>query len=147
MYEGITLDELAGHGLRWPERPQGRSVTTGDRVSSLRRPRSRTGTGAPSNGHLRLGTYRPIWASPEVEISPALKYLIAHQQVELSPHDAMRLGVADGDHVIVAQNGTELAATAAVRFNVAPGSAFLADGIAVASANSLTEPLIEVRKV
>ncbi len=43
--------------------------------------------------------------------------------------------------------GTELAATVAVRSNVSPGNAFLAEGIGVASANSLTEPLIEVRKI
>jgi hypothetical protein len=48
--------------------------------------------------------------------------------------------------VIVAQNGTRLHATALVRSDVPAGSAFLADGIAVDSANRLTEPLIEVVK-
>ena len=99
-------------------------------------------------------------------MSPALKYLIPHQQLELSPEDARRLGIAPGDEVLVSQpddppaahtdeagrrvggngEGTQLAATAAVRSNVPPGSAFLAEGIAVASANTLTEPLIKVRK-
>jgi anaerobic selenocysteine-containing dehydrogenase len=101
---------------------------------------------APQNGHLRLGRYRPIWASPEVEISPALKFLATRQHVELSPEDARRLGVAHGETVEVAQNGTRLRATAAVRTSVPKGTAFLADGIATDSANALTEPLVEVRK-
>ena len=69
------------------------------------------------------------------------------QQLELSPEDAARLGVADGDDVVVGNGaGTRLAATALIRSNVPPGSAFLADGIAAQSANNLTEPLIEVIK-
>ncbi len=51
-----------------------------------------------------------------------------------------------GDTVDVAQNGTRLRATAAVRSGVPQGAAFLADGIADDSANALTEPLIEVIK-
>ena len=102
---------------------------------------------ASANGGLRLGTYRPIWAYPEVEISPALKYLIAEQHVELSPADAQRLGIAHGEAVVVGQNGRQLNATAAVRSSVPTGSAFLAEGIASESANALTETLIEVRKL
>ncbi len=149
VYEGITLEEIAGHGVRWPERPQARALAGGDEISiGLGLPTVKhTESHAVSNGALRLGTYRPIWASPEVEVSPALKYLTPHQQVELSPEDARRLDIRHGDQVLVAQNGTELAATAILRTGVPPGSAFLADGIAVASANTLSEPLIEVRKV
>jgi NADH-quinone oxidoreductase subunit G len=149
VYEGITLDELAGHGLRWPERPAASQLTSAAGESDAASGETAASVPAPaaaSNGHLALGTYRPIWASPEVEVSPALKYLIAEQQVELSPQDAQRLGIHDGEDVIVAQNGTRVAATAAVRSAVPAGSAFLAEGIAVASANSLTEPLIEVIK-
>ena len=102
-------------------------------------------TTAPgADGSLRLGTYRPIWASPEVELSPALHFTIAQQQIELSPEDAQRLGIHNGATVSVAQNGTRLSATAAVRTGVPPGTAFLADGIATDSANELTEPLVEV---
>ncbi len=99
-----------------------------------------------SNGALRLGTYRSIWATPEVEISPALHYTIAHQQVELSPRDAQRLGVAHGETVEVRQNGTKLRGTAAVRTGVPEGTAFLGDGIAQDSANALTEATVEVTK-
>ena len=68
---------------------------------------------AAANGALRLGTYRPIWAAPESRSRPRCKYLIARQQVELSPEDAGRLGIADGDEVTVSQNGTRLSARAA----------------------------------
>ena len=27
FYEGLTLEALGGHGLRWPERPQARTVS------------------------------------------------------------------------------------------------------------------------
>jgi len=104
-------------------------------------------SGTPgTNGELRLGTYRSIWAAPEVEISPALQYTIAEQVVELAPQDAERLGVSNGETVQVSQNGTRLSATAAVRTGVPPGTVFLASGIAKDSANALTVPLVEVSK-
>jgi anaerobic selenocysteine-containing dehydrogenase len=101
---------------------------------------------APQNGTLRLGRYRPIWASPEVEVSPALKFTVAQQQVELSPEDARRLGISEGDELVVGSNGTRIRGTAHVRTGVPAGTAFAADGIAEDSANALTEPVVEVRK-
>jgi NADH-quinone oxidoreductase subunit G len=99
-----------------------------------------------ATGALRIGTYRSIWASPEVEISPALQFAIARQRVELSPADAQRLGITPGDAVVVAQNGTRLHAQAHIRAGIQEGTAFLADSLASDSANALTEPLVEVRK-
>jgi len=151
FYEGLTEAEIGGGGVRWPERPQAQSMALGDDGWGAV---SADGAGLPeaaaaasaTNGHLRLGTYRPIWAAPECEISPALKFLIPEQQVELSPDDAQRLGILHGEEVVVAQNGTRLAAKAFVRSAVPAGSAFLADGLAADSANVLTESLIEVIK-
>jgi len=146
FYAGLTLEELGGHGVRWPERPQAAAISAGRQTSvGLSPPQAREH--APANGALRLGTYRPIWASPEVEISPALKYLAVGQQLELSPQDARQLGIAHGDEVHVAQNGTRLNARAAIRSSVPAGSAFLAEGIAADSANALTGSLIEVQKL
>jgi anaerobic selenocysteine-containing dehydrogenase len=88
-----------------------------------------------------------LWGAPEVEISPALQYLVPHQSVELSPADASLRGIANGEEVVVAQNGTRLAATAVIRSSIPDGAAFLADGIADGSANALTGRLIEVVKV
>jgi NADH-quinone oxidoreductase subunit G len=144
FYAGLTLDELGGRGVRWPERnPDWGAV--GDN-STLGREISQTPPATPKNGALRLGTYRPIWADPAVEISPALHYTIARQQVELSPEDAARLGIGAGDRVEISQNGMKITGTAHVRTGVPEGTAFLAEGIATDSANALTEATIEVGK-
>ncbi|HEY1716377.1 MAG TPA: NADH-quinone oxidoreductase subunit NuoG [Solirubrobacteraceae bacterium] len=140
FYAGLTLEEIGGSGVRWPERPEAQPMALGAESST---PGEGAGAVSPepaalTNGHLRLGTYRPIWAAPECEISPALKFLIPEQQLELSPEDALRLGVLHGEEIVVAQNGTRLAAKAFIRSAVPAGSAFLADGLSVESANVLT---------
>ncbi len=150
FYEGLTLEEIGGHGVRWPAREQASRLAVGPAESAAPAKRSAPGkkSVAPksANGALRLGTYRPIWAAPEVDISPSLQYTIARQQVELSPEDAARLGIGQGDEVLVSQNGTRLTAHAHVRTGVPAGTAFLAEGIAADSANALTEPEVEVSK-
>jgi NADH-quinone oxidoreductase subunit G len=147
VYAGLTLEEIAGRGVRWPQRAAAAALAGGhETVTAFAAEHAPNGGGHAANGHLRLGTYRPIWAAPECEISPALKFLIPDQQVELSPDDAARLGIGNGEAVVVAQNGTLLNARAVVRSGVPAGSAFLATGLATDSANALTEPLIEVRR-
>jgi NADH-quinone oxidoreductase subunit G len=144
FYGGITLEEIGGRGLRWQEREQAKAFPTPPAVEA--RPKPEAGPTPSSNGALRLGTYRPIWAAPEVEVSPSLHYTVARQQAELSPEDAQRLGIVSGEVLEVSQNGTRLRATAAVRSGVPPGTVFLATGLAADSANALTEPEVEVRK-
>jgi NADH-quinone oxidoreductase subunit G len=162
FYAGLTLEEIGGRGGRWPERAQASAMPAGEapppagappapapEVPSRAPVAPEAGAASSPRGHtgaLRLGTYRPIWASPEVEISPALQYTIARQQLELSPDDARRLGIVNGEAVDVAQNGTRLKATAAVRSGVPDGTAFLADGIEAESANALTDQVVEVSK-
>jgi NADH-quinone oxidoreductase subunit G len=150
FYRGITLEAIAGRGVRWPELDVASELPAP--ASDVVRPAT-AGTdagmrerAASSNGALRLGRYRSIWASPEVEISPSLLFTVARQQVELSPDDARRLGIGDGDLIDVSQNGTRLRGTAHVRSGVPAGTAFLADGIAEDSANALTESVVEVHK-
>jgi NADH-quinone oxidoreductase subunit G len=143
FYHGLTLDDIGGRGVRWPEREQGHAMPDGAVSDAAPQPRS---TAAPTAGQLRLGTYRSIWAAPEVELSPALHYTIARQLLELSPEDARRLGVQSGENVVVSQNGTRLSATAHVRTGVPAGTAFLAEGIAADSANVFTESTIAVAK-
>ncbi len=151
FYEGLTLEEIGGRGVRWPERHQP-AVTDGPEPSPPPEPKKAKkkdrdkAKGRLADGLLRLGTYRPIWAAPEVEISPALQYTIARQQAELSPEDAERLGIGSGDGVDVSQNGTRLEAIATVRTGVPEGTVFLATGIASASANALTDPTVTVAK-
>jgi NADH-quinone oxidoreductase subunit G len=144
FYAGLTLEEIGGRGVRWPAREQASAMPKGSADPTAGEPFKPPAVA--SNGSLRLGTYRPIWASPEVDVSPALQFAIAEQQLELSPADAERLGIGNGDDVTVAQNGTRLRARAAIRTGVPDGTVFLADGIATDSANALTEPLVEVSR-
>ncbi len=149
FYSGLTLEEIGGRGVRWWERegasarfPSGSGRDMGDMDAQI--PHAST---AERNGGLRLGVYRPIWAAPEVEISPALKFAIAHQQAEISPEDAQRLGIVTGELLDVSQNGSSLRAKAAVRSGVAPGTVFLATGLTSESANLLSHGTdVEVRK-
>jgi NADH-quinone oxidoreductase subunit G len=145
FYAGLTLEEIGGRGVRWQERDAASNFAVGDKTG-IDGQIPHTPTQQAQDGALRLGTYRPIWASPEVEISPALQYTIAHQQAELSPEDARRLGIVTGETLEVSQNGTRLKARAAVRSGVPEGTIFLATGVAQDSANALTEPTVEVRK-
>jgi NADH-quinone oxidoreductase subunit G len=144
FYAGLTLEQIGGTGVRWPATDAASALPSGDRSSTAVGGAEAAPAPAATNGRLTFGTYRPLWASPEVEISPALQYLVPHQSVELSPADASLRGIVDGEQVVVAQNGTRLTATAVIRSNVPDGSAFLADGIAEGNANALTERLIEV---
>ncbi len=100
FYAGLTLEEIGGRGVRWPARAQASAMPPGATVTP--QPPSAP-IGRSVDGALRVGIYRPIWAAPEVEISPALHFAIARQQVELSPEDAQRLGIANGETVQVAQ--------------------------------------------
>jgi NADH-quinone oxidoreductase subunit G len=146
FYEGLTLDEIGGRGVRWPEREAASAFDVGDKAR-IEVKISQPATRDAQDGALRLGTYKPIWASPEVEISPALQYTIARQQAELSPEDARRLGIATGDRLAASQDGSSVEATAAVRSGVPTGTVFLAIGIAEDSANAFTGPEVEVRKL
>ncbi len=159
FYAGLTLEEIGGRGVRWPEREQ--SVTTfpvPEQSSALpsasstsaddgaRQKDEVTAPSASDGDALRLGTFRPIWASPEVEVSPALHFAIPRQQLEIGPEDAQRLGLRSGEEVEVSCNGSALRANTLVRSGVPAGAVFLAEGIASDSANELTEPLVEVRR-
>jgi NADH-quinone oxidoreductase subunit G len=151
FYAGLTLDEIGGRGVRWPARPAAAfwpSADTGpfglETPPHAPTPAAPRASGEGVVGALRLGTFRSIWAAPEVELSPALKFLRHHQRAELSPVDAQRLGIAHGDHVTVGSNGTRVRATAALRAAVPPGTVFLEEGIAENSASELDTQLVEV---
>ncbi len=141
FYAGLTLEQIGGRGVRWQERAAASAVPEG--AAGPYAPGSPAAAPSP-NGRLRLGTYRSIWASPEVEISPALKFLAARQQAELSPADAERLGLADGDRVTVSAEGAEIAATVVLRGNAPAGTVFLAEATAEQSATRLTGALVEI---
>jgi NADH-quinone oxidoreductase subunit G len=151
FYAGLTLEEIGGRGVRWQERE-----AAGAAPAAPAGPFD-AGTPAPAatpNGALRLGTFRSIWASTEVEISPALRFLAARQQLEISPADAERLGLVTGDRVAVetagvsAQANPSVHATVTLRGNVPAGTIFLGEATAESSATELLgdQPrLVEVR--
>ncbi|HVE69591.1 MAG TPA: molybdopterin dinucleotide binding domain-containing protein, partial [Solirubrobacteraceae bacterium] len=142
FYAGLSLVDLAAHGVRWAQR---------DAASALDAPAPEpvdleAPPAAPSpNGALRLGTFRPIWSAPEVEISPALSFLATQARVELSPADAQRLGVAQGARVEVAHDGTTVAAEVVVRSDVPAGAAFLPEAEGGAALANGEPRLVEVR--
>ena len=130
--------------MRWHEREAAASfeVPRWEPVP-LEAPRS----ARAAKGALRLGTYRSLWSSKEVDVSPSLRFLRPQQVVELSPADAERLGVADGDRVEVGSNGTRVRGAVRLRDAVPRGSVFLADGTPQDAANQLTEALVEIERV
>ena len=140
----LTLEELGGRGVRWPTREQaGALPSPSDAADTPRAPRP-----APvvRGGALAFGSYRSIWAGPEVAGSPALAFLHPEQRVEVSALDARRLGLEDGVEMLVTdETGARLRARVAPRDAVPPGSAFLQRGIAADSANLLRGSTIEIQ--
>ncbi|HEV7774121.1 MAG TPA: NADH-quinone oxidoreductase subunit NuoG [Conexibacter sp.] len=135
FYAGLTLEEIGGRGVRWQERAAAEAFPAG--------PTGPFDVGEPGaepspNGVLRLGTYRSIWASPEVEVSPALKFLSARAQLEVSPADADRLGIENGDRVTVSADDRTVSATVALRGNVPAGTVFLGEGLLEGGASELS---------
>jgi NADH-quinone oxidoreductase subunit G len=141
FYAGLTLEEIGGRGLRWPER--GRLDVPAWEPVKLEVPGAPAGDGAA----LRLGTFRSLWASKEVDVSPALRFLRARQVVELSPADAERLGIHEGDRVEVGSNGTRVRGAVKLRAAIPGGSVFIAEGTREEPANVLVDGAVEVRRI
>jgi NADH-quinone oxidoreductase subunit G len=152
FFAGLTLDGIGGRGVRWPSSEAANALVAAPwELVELTVPPL---AGAAENGTLRLGTWRSLWASPEVDLAPALRFMRPQQVVELSPVDADRLGVRDGDLVEVgapvpagSENGTRVRGTARLRAAVPGGSVFLVEGTHEQPANALTEPLVQVHPV
>ena len=141
FYAGITLEEIAGRGVRWVERDD--FVSPAWETVSLDIPQAAP---AASDGKLRLGTYRPLWAAKEVDLSPVLQFIRAKQIAELSPIDAAALGINEGDQVEVG-NGSRVRANVKLRDAVPAGSVFLAEATAENNANVLTHGLVEIHRI
>ncbi len=171
FYAGLTHEEIGGTGVRWQEREQASSFPTptsalgeGASGSPAERkttspatiaetdhaPREESGAGGPEahSQTLRLGTYRDLWAYEVTERSPALRFLMPGQTLELSIADAERFGVAQGDPVNVRSNGHSVKAKVAIRERIRPGSGFLIDGLAEQGPNALAgAQTVEVERI
>jgi NADH-quinone oxidoreductase subunit G len=133
--------------VRWPASEAGMAWSAGEwQDATLSVPAAGVG-GEHINGRLRLGTFRTLWASKEVDASPALHFLRARQVVELSPEDAEARGIREGDRVQVGVNGTSVQGAVKLRAAIPSGSVFVALGTEEQPANALTERLVDVRKV
>jgi NADH-quinone oxidoreductase subunit G len=155
FYAGLTLDAIGGRGIRWPASEAAASFESAPwEPAKLDVPDA---VPATSEGALRLGTFRSLWSSKEVDVSPSLRFLRPRQVVELSPVDAERLGIRDGDQVEVGSpvpageagwgNGTRVKGAVRLRAAVPGGSVFLAAGTHEQPANVLTEPMVQVRRL
>ncbi len=148
FYEGLSLDLIGGRGVRWPadESAAAKFAATPWEPVALKVPR---GARAPraTKGALRLGTYRSLWSSKEVDVSPALQFLRPQQVVELSPRDAERLGVGEGDHVELGSNGTRVRGPVRLRDAVPNGSVFIAEGTPDQPSNVLTDALVQIVRI
>jgi NADH-quinone oxidoreductase subunit G len=142
FYEGLTLEEIGGRGVRWQARAEFQSPAW--QIVKLEAPAALP---SPGDGKVRLGTYRPLWADKSVDLSPALHFIRARQVAELSPGDAAALGIGEGDRVSVG-NGTRVNATARVRESVPAGTVFLAEGTREDNANVLAAgSLVEIQRL
>jgi NADH-quinone oxidoreductase subunit G len=140
FYAGLSLDAIGPKGLRWPAEAPLAAAWPAAEAAPGGATYEAPAAGAAANGRLRLGTYRSVWAGPEVAASPALQFLKARTRVELSPTDAKRLGVFDGEKVVLGGDGAgTVDATVSLRAAVPVGSAFL-------EGNGVDGPLVEIRK-
>jgi NADH-quinone oxidoreductase subunit G len=109
--------------------PTPRGVASGDPSATVQPPQG--------NDHLLLGTYRDLWAGPITELNPPLKFLTPHQRLEISPQDAKRLDLENGEAVRVSQNGSSVDAAILIKERVSEGVVFLAEGVDGGNANAL----------
>ena len=161
-----TTPSIGGRGIRWQDRPAARRNRPAARESagaglaghSARNRHRGTETACGSSrvrrvrpdGSLALGTYRDLWAGPITELNPPLRFLAPQQRVEMSPADAERLGLKNGDEVKVAQNGSSVRAHVAIKERMREGVCFLIEGTAEGNANALLNggPVsVEITKV
>jgi NADH dehydrogenase/NADH:ubiquinone oxidoreductase subunit G len=94
IYDGIPFSAI-GEWAPLPER-----VAAPEQVAVPKEEREEKGSG------LRLVTYRPLFSGPAVERVPELHFQMPGPEVELAREDAQRLGVSNGDEVVVRSNGT-----------------------------------------
>jgi NADH-quinone oxidoreductase subunit G len=147
FYAGLTLEELAGRGVRWQLRAAAAALAQPPETAGPEPAGPRSNALGSPGGRLLLGSFRSIWASADVEVSPALKFLTRHQRVEISPADAAQLGLRQGEDVHVFSDGDRrVRCRVEIRNAVPVGSVFLEAGIHAGSADSLEGPLVRIHR-
>jgi NADH-quinone oxidoreductase subunit G len=161
FYADIDDSDIAGKGIRWQDTSSASALPSAAPAANV--PQASVGTpsslGTSSNGGgtadasdelpsssakrsegvptLALGTYRDLWAGAITELNPPLKFLMPKQRVEVSLADAERLGLKQGERVLVSQNGASVEAEVLIKERVPEGVVFMAEGLAEDNANGL----------
>ena len=143
FYSDLTLEALAGRGVRWQETGAGQALQREHRAT---KPKLRRAPRA-IEGKLLVGDYRSIWAAPEVAASPALQFLVPKQRVELAPADAAAFGLRHDETVIVSDDHGQRLARVVVRHSAPPGTAFMERELDEEGANALRGPHVTIRSV
>jgi NADH-quinone oxidoreductase subunit G len=73
FYDGLTLEEIGGRGVRWQEREAASRFPAPQ--TAVNEPLRKRKLVAPGADALDLAGYRSLWQAPEVEFSPALRFL------------------------------------------------------------------------
>jgi NADH-quinone oxidoreductase subunit G len=119
FYAGLTLDEIGGDGVRWQDREAAFALPSAE-LSSEPLPQP-----PPPHEGLVLAAAPTLWAGPEVEYSPSLRFLATGPRAWLSVHDAHRHAIENGDEIELATGGDQVNAVAVVRSAVPEGSVFV----------------------
>ncbi len=82
---------------------------------------------APVAPKLRLNRYRALFSGPAVERVPQLAFQRPEAVIELSPEDASRRSIANGDTVTVLANGTSVELRARINRRLVDGAARAAE--------------------
>ncbi|MEP6977318.1 MAG: molybdopterin-dependent oxidoreductase [Thermoleophilia bacterium] len=96
---------------------------------------------ADNSGGLRLVRYRPLFSGPAVERVPEIQFQRPAAEVELSAKDARKLGIANGDEVVVGSNGSSRELRARLSRTLRPGTVRIAEEHAEG-----LQPQVEVSK-
>ncbi len=133
FYASISEESIGGQGIRWQETE---AVSACPAPGTALSPEP-AATPTPDQDGFALGTYKDLWAGPITELNPPLNFLVPQQRLEMSPGDAERVGVKQGDVVRVGQNGSAVEAHVLIKERMGEGTVFLAEGVGGANANGL----------
>jgi NADH-quinone oxidoreductase subunit G len=138
LFRDLSLDDLGPHAPL----PARQAYEAPEAATTPAPPPLLAPTDEHFVGELRLHRFRALFSGPAVERVPELQFLRPDAEVELSPEDAERRGIATGDVVEVRSNGTSVELRARVSRKLLRGVARIADEHAAD-----LHPAVEVVKV
>ncbi|NIC00876.1 formate dehydrogenase subunit alpha [Halobacterium sp. R2-5] len=158
IYHGMTYDALGEEGIQWPCYEPG---DEGDRFLYADSFETESGL-----GHIEGVNHQQPKETPDEEYplilttarieehyntgtmsrrSPTLNRQQPENFIDIHPNDAKRYGVTDGDDVTVTSRRGEITVTAHVTEDITEGSVWTTPHFAAASANRLTNDVLDER--